>query len=137
MEGGGAGAGVGSDVRRRTVRTVAVIGAAAMVAWAGWVVLHDPYDGPRFCNGVGLEGPTATSPEEALEAWQAAVEAWPGFEGEVGGWERDTTTSLSMPDATRSEALVAFTRDAPDGELWRVDVRGSATRWQVFGGCVE
>jgi hypothetical protein len=127
---GGAGAGVGSGVRRRTVRTVAVIGAAAVVAWAGWVVLHDPDGDRRFCNGVGLDGPTAASPEAAVEAWAVA-------HGDLGGWERDPTTSLSMPDATGSEELVAFTRDAPDGELWRVDVRGADARWRVFGGCVE
>lgn len=87
-------------------------------------------DVPEVCGGVGLEGPLAPTPEEAMAAWldeqhaEPPMSAWTMTELHVD--EADGTRSVAFRSEQSGWASIGLTAVASD------DAEG----WRVTGGCV-
>lgn len=87
----------------------------------------------RFCADVGLDGPVASTPEQALESFLQAdpnqvddalhVEDWSSKSSD----ERRVTFETDLPASTRSIGLPV---------VYELTVVSSAGSWHVIGGCV-
>lgn len=93
-----------TPTRRPVLLVLGLLVVGALVV-AGTLVLADRRSGPEtptFCAGVGLIGPVAATPEEALRAWLATA---PG-EPRPSTWER-TSHQVRPQSGRRSASFVS------------------------------
>ncbi len=112
-----------------------------LVALGGVLVVRDRRSGPEtptFCAGVGLLGPTAATPEDALRKW---LEANPD-EPPASAWER-TSYQVRPNSGRRSASFVSdqskqFERVSMGTGGTDADGRTLGTdEWRADGACVR
>ena len=103
------------------VVTVATLAAA--VAVSGWSMIERPPVPTNVCAGIGLTGPSASTPEAAFDAWWGVPKAPPP------GWTVDW----------RDEDSVTFVPPAGPNRLpyQRVSAVRDGRWWSVTGACVS
>jgi hypothetical protein len=85
-----------------------------------------PHADERFCAGVGLMGPTAASPDQALAAWLAPQGA------DSSAWER------AAADEDGTSTSVGFRPIEPADHRFETVTAGLVGgTWSIRGGCVS
>ncbi len=125
-------------VRHRWASSLAVVALVVVVlggalTLGSYLIWHSHQPGPpKFCAGVGLEGPPAASASAALDAWLAATPGQPG----PRYWRASGSDSFVNQTFAHGPGHGFQSVQVSRGG---VDLTGQpvpAHRWQVSGGCV-